>query len=195
MREHMESENRHDFDTTMRTFTIRATRSSRPGRCMTAKARCARYFEETRAAFPDQRNEMIALHHADDAVVVEFDLLGTHLGRSAGCRRPAGTSAVAWSRCSCSRATGWWASGSTSTPARSCASSDRARSADAVGQARDRREPPAHDRPRRGALDRAPLRAPNETPAMPTRLRIVAIRVLGRPNATRHAASLRPWLA
>jgi hypothetical protein len=39
------------------------------------------YFAESRAAFHDQRNELIALHHADDAVIVEFDLLGTHLGR------------------------------------------------------------------------------------------------------------------
>jgi hypothetical protein len=30
-----------------------------------------RYFEETRRAFPDQRNEVVALHHADDGVLVE----------------------------------------------------------------------------------------------------------------------------
>jgi steroid delta-isomerase-like uncharacterized protein len=39
-----------------------------------------RYFAETRTAFPDQRNELIALHHADDAVIAEFDLKGTHRG-------------------------------------------------------------------------------------------------------------------
>lgn len=38
------------------------------------------YYHDTRVAFPDQRHEMIALRHADDAVVVEFFLLGTHLG-------------------------------------------------------------------------------------------------------------------
>lgn len=38
------------------------------------------YFAESRRAFPDQRNELVALHHADDAVIAEFDLLGTHLG-------------------------------------------------------------------------------------------------------------------
>ena len=31
------------------------------------------YFEESRTAFPDQRNELLALHHADDAVLVEGD--------------------------------------------------------------------------------------------------------------------------
>ncbi len=40
----------------------------------------ARYFEETRTAFPDQRNELITLHHADDAVIVEANLYGTHEG-------------------------------------------------------------------------------------------------------------------
>jgi predicted ester cyclase len=38
------------------------------------------YYHDTRIAFPDQRHEMIALRHADDAVIVEFYLLGTHLG-------------------------------------------------------------------------------------------------------------------
>lgn len=38
------------------------------------------YYVETRTAFPDQHHEMIALRHADDAVVTEFYLLGTHLG-------------------------------------------------------------------------------------------------------------------
>ncbi|MEP7126720.1 MAG: ester cyclase [Byssovorax sp.] len=39
-----------------------------------------RYYRETRVAFPDQHHEMIALRHADDAVITEFYLLGTHLG-------------------------------------------------------------------------------------------------------------------
>jgi steroid delta-isomerase-like uncharacterized protein len=38
------------------------------------------YYNESRSAFPDQRNELIALHHADDAVIVEFTLRGTHRG-------------------------------------------------------------------------------------------------------------------
>ena len=39
-----------------------------------------RGIDHERVAFPDQRNEVHALHHADDAVIVEFDLLGTHQG-------------------------------------------------------------------------------------------------------------------
>ncbi|MCP3097936.1 ester cyclase [Myxococcus sp. K15C18031901] len=38
------------------------------------------YYRETRVAFPDQRHELISLRHSDDAVIVEFWLLGTHLG-------------------------------------------------------------------------------------------------------------------
>ncbi|MEU1998019.1 ester cyclase [Nocardia gamkensis] len=38
------------------------------------------YYNHTRTAFPDQRHQMIALRHSDDAVIVEFYLLGTHLG-------------------------------------------------------------------------------------------------------------------
>ncbi|WNG40501.1 ester cyclase [Archangium violaceum] len=38
------------------------------------------YYRETRIAFPDQHHEIIALRHSDDAVIVEFWLIGTHLG-------------------------------------------------------------------------------------------------------------------
>ena len=42
------------------------------------------YYRASRAAFPDQRNEIHSFRHADDAVIVEFDLLGTHAGRFLG---------------------------------------------------------------------------------------------------------------
>ena len=48
------------------------------------------YFRESRTAFPDQRNELIALHHADDAVITEFWLLGT-TGSAAGHRADGAT--------------------------------------------------------------------------------------------------------
>jgi len=79
VREHMESENRLDFDTTMGTFHHPRYELIATGDVHDGEGEVARYFEESRAAFPDQRNELIALHHADDAVVVELDLLGTHL--------------------------------------------------------------------------------------------------------------------
>ena len=38
------------------------------------------YFAETRRAFPDQRNELVALHHGDEAVVAEVWVRGTQDG-------------------------------------------------------------------------------------------------------------------
>ncbi|MFC8664075.1 ester cyclase [Streptomyces sp. NPDC057199] len=42
------------------------------------------YYHDSRVAFPDQDHEIIALRHSDDAVIVEFWLLGTHLGPYGG---------------------------------------------------------------------------------------------------------------
>src|SRR5918997_3304272 len=81
VREHMESENRHDFDTTIATFGHPRYELIATGDVFDGEQEVRDYFAESRTAVPDQRNELIALHHADDAVIVEFDLLGTHLGR------------------------------------------------------------------------------------------------------------------
>ena len=78
--EHMESENRHQFDVTLGTFDHPRYELIATGDVHDGSREVAAYFEETRSAFPDQRNELIALHHADDAVIVEAMLYGTHLG-------------------------------------------------------------------------------------------------------------------
>ena len=80
VREHMESENVHDFDTTIATFGHPRYELVATGDVYDGEDAVRGYFAESRRAFPDQRNELVALHHADDAVIVEFDLLGTHLG-------------------------------------------------------------------------------------------------------------------
>jgi steroid delta-isomerase-like uncharacterized protein len=80
VREHMESENHHDFDTTIGTFSHPRYEIVPTGDVYDGEQAVRAYFAETRAAFPDQRNELISLRHAEDAVIVEFDLLGTHLG-------------------------------------------------------------------------------------------------------------------
>ncbi|MGB2695189.1 MAG: ester cyclase [Dehalococcoidia bacterium] len=76
----MAAENALDFDTALATFKhpryeLIATDTVHDG-----PEAVARYYRESRAAFPDQRNELISLRHADDAVIVEFWLLGTHTG-------------------------------------------------------------------------------------------------------------------
>jgi steroid delta-isomerase-like uncharacterized protein len=78
--EHMESENRHEFDVTMGTFKHPRYELIATGDVYDGEGEVDGYFEETRRAFPDQRNELIALHHSEDAVIVEANLYGTHLG-------------------------------------------------------------------------------------------------------------------
>ena len=78
--EHMESENRHEFDVTLNTFEHPRYEIIATGDVHDGSEAVAQYFADSRAAFPDQRNELIALHHADDAVIAEFWLRGTHEG-------------------------------------------------------------------------------------------------------------------
>ena|SRR5688572_20905675 len=84
VREHMESENRHDFDTTIDTFEHPRYEIVATGEVHDGEEAVRAYFDETRAAFPDQRNEPIALRHAEDAVIAEFVLKGTHEGELRG---------------------------------------------------------------------------------------------------------------
>lgn len=78
--EHMESENHHDFEATLGTFGHPRYEIVPTGDVFDGEEAVRRYFEESRTAFPDQRNEMVALHHTDAGVIVEFDLKGTHRG-------------------------------------------------------------------------------------------------------------------
>ena len=80
VRRHMESENTHELEVTLGTFSHPRYELVPTGQVYDGEAEVREYFRETRTAFPDQRNEVISIRHADDAVIVEFWLLGTHLG-------------------------------------------------------------------------------------------------------------------
>ena len=80
VREHMASENRQEFDVTLGTFAHPRYELIATGEVYDGTEEVSRYYAASRAAFPDQRNEVHAVYHADDAVIVEFDLLGTHQG-------------------------------------------------------------------------------------------------------------------
>jgi steroid delta-isomerase-like uncharacterized protein len=84
VREHMESENRHDFDATLATFAHPRYELVATGQVYDGAEAVMGYFRASRRAFPDQRNELVSLRHAEDAVIVELDLLGTHDGELAG---------------------------------------------------------------------------------------------------------------
>jgi ketosteroid isomerase-like protein len=89
VREHMESENVQDFERTLATFGHPRYELIGSGDVFDGAERVKRYFRESRAAVPDQRNQLIAMHSADDAVIAEFDLTGTPRaagGRSFTCR-------------------------------------------------------------------------------------------------------------
>jgi len=76
----MESENRHEFDVTLRTFAHPRYELIATGEVYDGEEAVRGYYAASRAAFPDQRNAVHAIHHADDAIIVEFDLMGTHRG-------------------------------------------------------------------------------------------------------------------
>jgi steroid delta-isomerase-like uncharacterized protein len=84
VREHMDSENRHEFDDTLATFGHPRYELIPTGEVHDGAEEVMQYFIDSRTAFPDQRNELLALHHADDAVLVEAVIRGTHLGRLGG---------------------------------------------------------------------------------------------------------------
>ena len=84
VREHMDSENRHEFDDTLETFDHPRYEIIPTGEVHDGPEEVMAYFEETRRAFPDQRNELLELHHMDDGVAAEFILRGTHEGELRG---------------------------------------------------------------------------------------------------------------
>src|SRR3954452_15881620 len=90
VREHMDSENAHEFDVTLDTFDHPRYELIATGDVYDGPEEVSAYFEESRRAFPDQRNELRALHHTDDGVMVEAVIRGKPTGaRSAASRRPA----------------------------------------------------------------------------------------------------------
>ena len=80
VREHMAAENRLDFDATLATFHHPRYELVGTAQVFDGEQEVRSYYAASRGAFPDQRNEIHALHQGEDAVIVEFDLLGTHLG-------------------------------------------------------------------------------------------------------------------
>lgn len=83
--EHMNTEVTKEFDRTLATFNghphyeIMAT-----GQVFDGDDEVMGYYRTTRTAFPDQRHDNVRYHVADDAVITEFDLLGTNLGEFYG---------------------------------------------------------------------------------------------------------------
>ncbi|MDQ0045298.1 ester cyclase [Variovorax boronicumulans] len=78
--DHFADETRQDFDAVLGTFPHPHYELIPSGEVHVGNDNVRQYYAETRRAFPDQRHEIIQLRHADDSVIVEFWLLGTHRG-------------------------------------------------------------------------------------------------------------------
>ena len=78
--DHFADETKQNFDAVLATFPHPRYEVIATGDLFDGQPDVRKYYAETRAAFPDQRHEIIQLRHSDDAVIVEFWLLGTHKG-------------------------------------------------------------------------------------------------------------------
>ena len=84
VRDHMELENQLDWDAVIATFQHPRYELYGVGTVFDGEEAVRKYFAQSRATFPDQRNEIISLGSGGDCVFVEFWLMGTHLGESRG---------------------------------------------------------------------------------------------------------------
>jgi predicted ester cyclase len=80
----MASENESRFDDTLATFAHPRYELIGTGQVYDGAEEVQQYYARSRAVFPDQRNEVRSVLCAQNTVVVEFDLLGTHLGSLTG---------------------------------------------------------------------------------------------------------------
>lgn len=80
VRDHMADENRLAFGEVLATFPHPHYEIVPTGQVHDGADAVSAYYRRSRALFPDQRNELISLRHADDAVIVEFWLRGTLVG-------------------------------------------------------------------------------------------------------------------
>lgn len=80
VRDHMALECVHDWDAVIATFDHPRYEMHGGGAVFDGEAAVRGYFAASRTPFPDQGNEIIAIAHGGDTVLVEFWLTGTHLG-------------------------------------------------------------------------------------------------------------------
>jgi ketosteroid isomerase-like protein len=93
VRDHMALEVVHDWDGVIATFEHPRYELYGSGTVFDGEDAVRGYFAASRTPFPDQGNEIIAIAHDGDTVLVEFWLTGTHLGplrTAAGVVQPSG---------------------------------------------------------------------------------------------------------
>jgi hypothetical protein len=80
VRDHMALECECDWDAVIATFEHPRYEMYGSGTVFDGEEEVRGYFHASRTPFPDQGNEIIALAHIDNTVLVEFWLTGTHKG-------------------------------------------------------------------------------------------------------------------
>src|ERR1700759_2480120 len=85
IRAHMDTQVTKEFNRTLATFKGPPHYEIMPtGQVFDGDDEVMAYYRMTRTAFPDQRHDNVRTHVTDDAVIVEFELLGTNLGEFYG---------------------------------------------------------------------------------------------------------------
>lgn len=85
VREHMDSENRHEVDVAIGTFDEHPRYELYSmHEVFDGHAAVQKYFTDLWKTFPDLRAELINLRHAEDAVIIEVELVATQLGSFRG---------------------------------------------------------------------------------------------------------------
>jgi steroid delta-isomerase-like uncharacterized protein len=81
VKRHMALEITHDWDGVIATFEHpRYEMYGNGSTVFDGEAAVRAYFAASRTPFPDQGNEIVSIAHADNTVLVEFWLTGTHTG-------------------------------------------------------------------------------------------------------------------
>lgn len=80
VKRHMALEITHEWDAVLATFEHPRYEMYGSGAVFDGEDAVRAYFAASRTPFPDQGNEIISIAHADNTVLVEFWLTGTHLG-------------------------------------------------------------------------------------------------------------------
>lgn len=80
VRDHMALECVSDWDAVIATFEHPRYEMYGSGAVFDGEEAVRGYFAASRTPFPDQSNEIISIAHGGNTVLVEFWLMGTHLG-------------------------------------------------------------------------------------------------------------------
>lgn len=80
VRDHVDAENSRDYEAALATFDHPRYEFVATDEVFDGADEVMAHWEELDRAFPDQRDEIVATHHAEDTVLIECVGRGTHLG-------------------------------------------------------------------------------------------------------------------